>query len=136
MAIECTQINQTINYLTNAFDNCHKVDSSDLQLLVELVAAVYNCNNGGTPYDTLITNNYQPEVDEVVTYPTDTYHSINIMILEGTISKLIGDETVVFPTGTVLRHEVTTLNQVPYIFTVKANSNVVVEYLTINEGGN
>jgi len=135
MAIQCNEINQTANYLKGKFQDCTKLKAEDMQLFVDLVLAVGSCANGGPAYDILITDNYQPEINEVVTYPINTYHSINIMVLEGTISRTIDGETVIFPTGTVLRHEVTTLNQTPYTFTVKANSNIVVEYLTINEGG-
>lgn len=129
MTIQCNEISQTINELLIAFDNCKIVKSSDLTKLVELVAAVNTCSNGGPNYSTLITENYQPDTNEIITYPINTYHSINIMVLEGTISRTINGETIVFPTGTVLRHEVTTLNQVAYTFTALTGSNIVIEYL-------
>ena len=127
--IQCKEINQNINYLLSAFEACKVPKASDMQLLVELIAAVNTCTNGGPNYDTLITENYQPLTDEIVTYPINTYHSLNIMILGGSLTREIGSSTVTFPTGTVLDHEVTTLNQTEYSFIVKAGSNVVVEYL-------
>jgi len=129
MTVQCNEISQTVNELLIAFDNCKIVKPSDLTKLVELVAAVNICSNGGTPYNTLIEDLYEPEIDEVVTYPINNYHSINLMILEGKITKLIDGINVEFPTGTVLRHEVTTLNQTPFIFTAKAGSKIVVETL-------
>lgn len=129
MAIQCNEINQTINELLISFADCNKIQNSDLRLLVELIAAVSQCANGGPRYNTRIEENYQPETDLVVTYPINTYHAINIMILEGNITRTIDGETITFPTGSVLRHEVTTLNQTPYIFTAKAGSNIFVEYL-------
>jgi len=130
MAINCNEIDQTVNQLLAAWgNNCKDIKPSDLTLLVELVAAVQVCANGGTAYDTLITENYEPVADEVISYPVDTFHAINVMVLEGTITKVIGVDTVEFNTGTVLRHEVTNLNQYVYTFTVKAGAHVVVEYL-------
>jgi|LakMenE01Jun11ns_1017448.scaffolds.fasta_scaffold9728690_2 hypothetical protein len=127
--IQCNEINQNINYLLSAFEACKVPKAEDMQLLVELIAAVNTCSNGGPNYDTLVTEVYQPIIDEVVTYPINTYHSISVMILEGNLTRTIGTETITFPTGTVLDHEVTTLNQYEYSFTVKAGANVVVEYL-------
>lgn len=127
--IQCNEINQNINYLLSAFEACKVPKASDMQLLVELIAAVNTCANGGPNYNTLITENYQPLIDTVVTYPINTYHSLNIMLLSGTITRNIDGSTVTFPTGTVLDHEVTTLNQMEYSFVVKAGSNVIVEYL-------
>lgn len=127
--IQCNEINQTVNELLIAFADCNKIKNSDLRLLVELVAAVNQCANGGPDYNTLITENYQPTEDTVVTYPVNTYHALSIMILEGNITRTIDSNIVTFPTGSVLKHEVTTLNQQEYVFTVKAGANVVVEYL-------
>jgi len=128
-AIQCNEINQNINYLLSAFEACKVPKAEDMQLLVELIAAVNTCTNGGPNYNTLITENYQPITDEVVTYPINTYHSISVIILQGNITRTISGETITFPTGTVLDHEVTTLNQYEYSFTVKAGANVIVEYL-------
>jgi len=137
MTIQCNEIPQNINYLLSAFEKCKVPKAEDMQLLVELIAAVNTCANGGPNYNTLITENYQPETDQVVTYSSFTYHSLNIMVLSGTITRQIttntGTETITFQAGTVLDHEVTTLNQLPYTFTVKAGANVVVEYLIESE---
>jgi len=127
--IQCNEIDQNINYLLSTFEACKVPKASDMQLLVELIAAVNTCANGGTDYSTLITENYQPVTDEIVSYPVNTYHAISIMVLEGNITRTIEGETITFPTGTVLKHELTTLNQTIYTFTVKAGANVVVEYL-------
>lgn len=51
--IECNQINQVVNQLLIAFEDCNKIKNSDLRKLVELVSAVNTCANGGTNYDTL-----------------------------------------------------------------------------------
>jgi hypothetical protein len=127
--IQCNEITQSINELLIAFQDCNKVKNSDLRKLVELVAAVNTCSNGGPLYNTEVNELYEPLLDTIVTYPINTYHSISIMILEGTITETIGVTVVTYPTKTVLNTEFTTLNQTPTIFTVKAGSKVVVKYL-------
>lgn len=127
--IECNEISQTINELLISFQNCKKINNEDLVKLVELIAAVNVCNDGGPRYNTLVSESYSPIEDTTITYPIDTYHSLNIMIIDGNITRDISMSIVTFPTGTVLNHEVTTLNQTEYKFTIKAGSIVVVEYL-------
>lgn len=129
MAIQCDNINQTINELLIAFDNCKVVKPSDLIKLVELVAAVNVCSNGGANYNTLIQDLYEPTIDEIVTYPINAYHSISVMILQGKITQTINGSTVEYPTGTVLNYDVSTLNQTPFVFVAKAGSKIVVETL-------
>ena len=43
MVIECNEIQQEINYLLIAFQDCNKIKNSDLRKLVELVSAVNTC---------------------------------------------------------------------------------------------
>lgn len=123
--IECNQISQTVNQLLIAFEDCNKIKNSDLRKLVELVSAVNTCANGGADYDTIVTNTYEPITDQIVTYPVNTFHSITIIVLTGSIVQ----DTFTFPAGTTQNIEVTTLNQTPIIFTVKAGSKVIVKYL-------
>lgn len=125
MIIECNEINQVANQLLTAFQDCNKVKNSDLRKLVDLVIAVNTCSNGGPDYNTLITDTYEPFIDEVVTYPINTFHAITIIVLQGNIIY----NTFTFPAGTTQNIEVTTLNQTPITFTVKAGSKVMVEYL-------
>lgn len=132
MAISCLEINQTINELLIAFADCNKIKNEDLRLLVELVAAVNTCANGGLHYDTLIQEVYTPITDTVITYPVDSFHAISIMVIAGNITQLIDTTTVIYPTGTTLNTEYTTLNQTAVTFTVKAGATVVVEYLIEN----
>jgi len=127
--IQCNEINQTVNELLIAFEDCNKYKNSDLRKLVELVAAVNSCANGGAHYDTEIIESYEPVTDLIVTYPINTYHSISVLVLEGNITQLINGNIFTFPTKTVLNTEVTTLNQTPYVFTGKAGAKVVVNYL-------
>jgi hypothetical protein len=127
--IECNEINQTINTLLIAFRDCNRIKNEDLTTLVELIAAVNSCNSGGTAYDTLVQEIYEPISDEVVNYPIDTFHSISIMILEGRVTQTIGLSTAEYNAGTTLSHTVTNLNQTEYEFTALAGSKVVVEYL-------
>jgi len=126
--IQCNEIQQSLNYLLNAFDNCHRLNLQDLHQLVETLQAVYTCSGNGTPYDTLIQEVYEPDTDELVSYPINTFHAISIMVLEGKITQTINGTTVEYPTGTTLNHENTNLNQSTYSFTAKAGSKVVVEY--------
>lgn len=125
MVIECNQINQVTNQLLIAFEDCNKIKNSDLRKLVELVSAVNTCANGGANYDTIVTNTYEPTVDQIVTYPINTFHSITIIVLNGSIVQ----DTFTFPAGTTQNIEVTTLNQTPVVFTVNAGSKVIVKYL-------
>lgn len=128
MIIECNSINQVVNQLITAFQDCNKIKNSDLRKLVELVSAVNTCTNGGPDYDTIITDIYEPVVDEIVTYPINTFHAITIVVLQGSIVY----NTFTFPAGTTQNIEVTNLNQTPIIFTVKSGSKVMVEYLIEN----
>ena len=123
--IQCNEITQNINELLISFQDCNKIKNSDLRKLVELVAAVNVCSNGGPLYNTLITETYEPLTNTLVTYPVNTFHSITIIVLEGNIIY----NTFTFPTGTTQNIEVTTLNQTVFEFTVTAGSKVMVEYL-------
>jgi hypothetical protein len=125
MIIECNTINQVINQLLIAFEDCNKIKNSDLRKLVELVSAVSTCANGGADYDTIVTNTYEPTTDQIVTYPINTFHSITIIVLNGSIVQ----DTFTFPAGTTQNIELTNLNQTPVTFTVKAGSKVIVKYL-------
>lgn len=125
MIIECNEISQVANQLLTAFQDCNKIKNSDLRKLVDLVIAVNNCANGGPDYNTIITNTYEPVIDEIVTYPINTFHAITIVVLVGSIEY----NSFSFPAGTTQNIEVTTLNQTPITFTVKAGSKVMVEYL-------
>lgn len=127
--IQCNEINQNINELLIAFEDCNKIKNSSLRQLVELVAAINSCANGGPNYGTKIQEIYTPIVDTVVSYPVNSFHSISIMIISGTITQEIGLTTVTFPTSSVLNTEYTTLNQHVVEFTVKAGAMVVIEYL-------
>lgn len=127
--INCSEINQVLNELIIAFQDCNKIKNSDLRLLVNVIAAVSECANGGTKYDTLITEVFEPVTNQVVTYPINSFHSISVVILKGTITQNINSNIVTYPKNTTLNLEVTSLNQTPYIFTVTPGSKVVVEYL-------
>ena len=128
MIIECNEISQTCNELLIAFQDCNKIKNSDLRKLVELVSAVSTCSNGGPNYDTIIADIYEPVVDEIVTYPINTFHAITIIVLQGYIVY----NTFTFPAGTTQNIEVTNLNQTSITFTVKGGSKVMVEYLIEN----
>lgn len=125
MIIECNEINQTANELLISFQDCKKILNSDLRKLVDLIVAVNTCANGGPNYNTIVTDSYEPITDELVTYPINTFHSITIIVLSGSILY----NTFTFPAGTTQNIEVTTLNQTQVEFTVKAGSKVSVEYL-------
>lgn len=125
MIIECNEIPQTINQLITAFQDCNKIKNSDLRKLVNLISAVNTCANGGPDYNTIVSEIYEPVSDEIVTYPINTFHAITIIVLNGSIIY----NTFTFPAGTTQNIEVTTLNQTPISFTVKAGSRVMVEYI-------
>jgi len=128
--IECNEINQTINELLIAFQNCKTINNLDLIKLVELVSAVNVCANGGADYSTTVMDVIEPTLgDELVSYPVDTFHSISITVIEGSIQRQVGIDIVTFPQGSSLNLEVTTLNQTVYEFTVLNGSKVFVEYI-------
>jgi hypothetical protein len=129
MVIECNEIDQVINELLIAFQDCNKIKNSDLRKLVDLVAAVSSCANGGADYSTVVDEIFEPLADLVVSYPVNTFHSISINVMEGGIYKQVGVDNVTFPAGSSLNLEVSTLNQTVYTFTVKANSKVYVQYI-------
>lgn len=121
--IECNQINQVVNQLLIAFEDCNKIKNSDLRKLVELVSAVNTCANGGINYNTLITNTYQPISDTIITYPVNNFHAISILVVEGEAVY----QGITFPIGGKIELEFTNLNQQELLFTVKAGSKIFVE---------
>lgn len=125
MLIECNEISQTINELLISFKDCNKIKNEDLRKMVELISAVNICQNGGPNYNTVIADTYEPITDQNVTYPVNTFHSISIIVLTGSIVY----NTFTFPAGLTQNIEVTTLNQTPINFLVKAGSKVLVEYI-------
>lgn len=123
MIIECNSINQVINELLIAFQDCNKIKNSDLRRLVELVSAVNTCNNGGVSYDTIITTTYEPLIDTVVTYPVNDFHAISVLVVEGEAVY----QGVTFPVGGKVEIEFTNLNQQEFSFTAKAGSKIFIE---------
>lgn len=124
--IQCNEISQNINYLLSKFQDCSKLEASDMQLLVELIAAVNTCANGGPNYNTLNTDVYEPSTDEIVTYEVNTFHSISVVVTEGNVIY----DTQTLTAGTSINIEFTTLNQQDFTFIAKAGSRVLVNYIT------
>jgi len=124
--IPCENINQTVNYLLTQFQDCTKLKAEDMQLLVELIAAVNTCANGGLNYDTLNNDIYQPTVDEVITYPPNSFHSISVAVSSG---QLLYNGITLSP-GNSINLEFTTTNQLAFTFTALAGSTVLVEFIT------
>ena len=123
MTIECNEISQVTNELLIAFQDCNKIKNSDLRRLVELVSAVNTCSNGGVSYDTIVSNTYEPLIDEIITYPIDDFHAISVLVVEGEAVY----QGVTFPVGGKVEIEFTNLNQQSFSFTAKAGSTIFVE---------
>lgn len=123
MLIECNEISQIINELTIAFQDCNKIKNEDLRKLVDLVAAVNSCANGGPNYNTLVTDSYT--TPQLVNYPINTFHSFSLSVLSGSIIY----DGFTLQSGSTKNVEFTTLNQTPISFTVNAASAVLFEYL-------
>ena len=123
MIIECNEIQQEINYLLIAFQDCNKIKNSDLRRLVELVSAVNTCQNGGPNYNTTIQKTYN--TPQVVNFPPNSFHSFSLNVISGSIE--YGGFN--FPAGSTRNIEYTTLNQTPVTFTINSNSEVLFEYL-------
>lgn len=121
--IPCGEINQTINYLTTAFADCTYINPEDLRMMVDLIAAVNTCANGGTHYDTLLNNIYEPDTTEVVTYPIGNFHAISLVIESGSIIY----QGITLSAGASINIEFTTTNQQAFTFTVNAGSKILVE---------
>jgi len=81
--------------------------------------------SGGPNYNTVVVDVYEPITDQIVTYPINTFHSISIIVLTGSIVY----NTFTFPAGLTQNIEVTTLNQTPITFLAKAGCKVMVEYI-------
>lgn len=133
MAIACNEIETTINQLLISFQDCKKINLDDLHTLVELVAAVSLCASGGVEYNVVHTDVYSPDVDTVVTYESGEYHSISVSVNEGSITLQAGVLTATWPQGSTLNHEVSTLNELDFTFTVKAGATVTVQYINATE---
>lgn len=125
MSIACNELSQVASELLMAFQDCNKVKNSDLRKLVELVMAVSECSNGGPLYNVLITDVHEPTEDKLISYPSDSFHAVSVMVVNGTISY----SGVTLPQGSVINIEFTTLNQLEFKFTAHAFSKIVVEYL-------
>ena len=123
MSIQCNEIQQSVNELLIAFQDCNKIKNSDLRKLVELVSAVNECANGGPNYNTLVTVTY--DSPQTVTFPINSFHSYSLSILTGTIDY----EGATLPAGYVKNVEFTTLNQTPLTFEVNVATTVLFEYL-------
>lgn len=125
MAIECNEIQQNINYLLTAFEDCSKLKASDMQLLVELIAAVNICSNGGPDYNTVVSQVYEPEIDQIISFPINTFHAISLAVVNGTG---IYNGITLTP-GTSINLELTTLNQTIFTFTARAGSKILINYI-------
>lgn len=120
--IECNEISQSIAYLLTAFQDCSKLKASDMQMLVEVINAVYNCDTGPN-YNTILNDLYEPIEDELVRFESNDFHAISVTILEGSIEYNGATLTV----GSHIAIEFSTLNKLPFEILVKANSRVLVE---------
>lgn len=127
MIIECNEISQIINELLIAFQDCNKIKNSDLRKMVDLIAAVNTCANGGPDYNTITSDVYEPVANQIVTLPINSFHAVSIMIVEGNIIR----DGVTYPTGSVLNYEVTNLNQTPLVVTITAGSKIVIDKITL-----
>ena len=123
MVIECSEINQVINELLIAFQDCNKIKNSDLRRLVELVSAVNTCANGGPDYNTLVSVSYT--TPQTIIFPINSFHSFSLNVISGSIEY----EGFNFPAGSTRNIEYTTLNQTEISFIVNPGSEVLFEYL-------
>lgn len=121
--IQCNEITQNINELLIAFQDCNKIKNSDLRKLVELVAAVNNCANGGPNYNTLVSESYT--TPQVVIFPPNSFHSFSLNVISGSIEY----QGFNFSAGSTRNIEYTTLNQATFEFTINSGSEVLFEYL-------
>ena len=121
--IDCNQINQEVNSLILAFSDCKKIRNEDLVRLVELIAAVNICANGGANYSTILNTIYEPSEDEVIILPVNSFHAISMVVVRGPV--IYNGVTLV--NGNTVNLEVTTTNQTDFTFTATAGSKILVE---------
>jgi hypothetical protein len=121
--IDCLNINQTINELLIAFDDCKQVKNEDLIKLVQLVSAVNVCQNGGVNYNTVLTQSIEPLTDTVITYPVNDFHAISVVIVNGEMIY----NGVTMSSGYSINLELTTTNQQIFTFLAKAGSKILIE---------
>lgn len=129
MVIECNEINQVINKLKIAFQTCKKIENQDLVQLVELVAAVNKCSNGGPNYDKLVAESF--EGPTTITFPPNSFHSFSLSVMEGNITY----QGFTIPKGSVKNIEFTTLNQTEIKFDISIGGKVLFEYLIEDKNG-
>lgn len=127
--IECNEINKVINQLKLTFNNCRKIENKDLSSLVDLIDAIYRCNESNAKYDTLISHSYLGPID--ISYPANSFHSFSLIVTEGTITY----KDLILSKGSVKNVEFSTLNQTPLEFTVNPGGKVLFEYLTTQDNG-
>ena len=123
--ISCLEINQTINELLIAFDDCNKIKNSDLRKMLDLIMAVSTCANGGASYNTIESFVYEPITDTLINYPLGTFHAISIAVVSGTVIR----DGVSLLAGSTYKAEFTTLNAQDFEFTVNMGSKVLVELI-------
>lgn len=129
MNIECNEISQVINQLKMSFQTCKTPSNKDLVLLIDLIAAVNKCTNGGSKYNTLVTEKYEGPSEIIV--PINTLHSYTLAVLKGSVEY----EDFTFPRGTTRNVEFTTLNQTAFKYIVNPGSVVMFEYLIEDNNG-
>lgn len=127
--MECNEINQVVNQLKIAFQTCKKIENKDLVLLVDLVAAVNKCANGGSSYNTLITEIYEGPAE--INIPVNFLHSYTLAVMRGSVEY----NDIRFPKGTVRNVEFTNLNQTAFKYTVNPGAKVIFEYLIEDNNG-
>lgn len=129
MIIECNEINQTINQLKTTFQTCKTPSNKDLVLLVDLIAAVNTCANGGANYNTLITETYEGPTE--INIPVNFLHSYTLAVMRGSVEY----NDFIFPKGTVRNVEFTNLNQTAFKYIVNPGAKVMFEYLIEDNNG-
>jgi hypothetical protein len=123
MAIPCNEIAQAADELKMIFEACEVLKASDLQRLVDLVASVSICSNGGTEYNNTISDTLAPITGELIqTYPIGSYHNIYVRVIVGTVIY----NGITLPVNSEIRDEVTSLNNTPFTITIPNGSEVLV----------
>jgi len=120
--IECNEINQTVNYLRNAFQDCRQIKAEDMQTLLDLIVAVNTCANGGPDYSTTVNYTYEPDENQTVTYEPNTFHSISLVVVTGTVVY----DGISLSAGASINLELSNLNQQDFEFIVTAGSKAIV----------
>lgn len=127
MEMNCSDIDGLVRNIDILLSRDGYVSTSDMKMIVNLILAVKNCSEGGLEFNKLVSKNYMDE--QVVTIPSNSFNSCSLTVTKGSVEY----SGIILPAGSVKNIEFTALNSEPFEFKLTKGSNVLVEYLTVDD---